>query len=420
MKIHCIGIGGIGLSALARYYLSKGHTVSGSDSGSTDITRALEKEGISITTPQKASNIPAGVEKVVYTIAIAETNEELIAAKSSGARLMTYPEALGELTKEKTTIAICGTHGKTTTTAMTYYAMKACGINPTVIVGSLLAEGGTNFIAGDSDYLIVEACEYKRSFLNLYPTHVIVTNIDADHLDYYKDIDDIRRAFQSFVEKLDSEGVLVTHPNVILSTSAKHIAVGAEVGTMINLSVPGTHNRENASLVLTLLKSLGLDEEKIREGLLSFPGTWRRMEYKGMTEKGVIIYDDYGHHPKEIQATYNALREKYPKGEYHITMLFQPHLYSRTKALLDDFVAVLKDVDEVHILPIYKARTEDDTVISEDIVVATINQAGGNASKMASLNDVSVFVSTYDKEKSVIVNMGAGNAFEELNKVRFT
>lgn len=420
MKIHCIGIGGIGLSALARYYTSQGHEVTGSDVAPTDITKSLEKEGVVIHFPQIAENIPSGVEKIVYTIAIEDTNKELVAGRSSGAIVMTYPEALGELTKEKTTIAICGTHGKTTTTAMTYYAMKACGINPTVIVGSLLAEGGTNFIAGDSEYLIVEACEYKRSFLNLHPAHIIITNIDADHLDYYKDIDDIKSAFQVFVEKLNKDGILMTHPNVTLSTPAQSVTVGAEIGNTVELSVPGAHNRENAALVLCMLKTLGLDEVKIREGLLAFPGTWRRMEYKGTTDNGVIVYDDYGHHPKEIQATYNALREKYPKGEYHITMLFQPHLYSRTKALLDNFVSVLKEVDEVHILPIYKARAEDDTVISEDIVVTAINQSGGAATKMASLGEVSSFVSSYDKEKSIIVNMGAGNAFEELNKVHFT
>lgn len=420
MKIHCIGIGGIGLSALARYYKSQGHEVSGSDGQNSELLARLSQEGFVTYIGHTKEHVPVDVDKVVYSIAIPDTNAELVAAKERGVKLQTYPEALGEVTKEKTTIAVCGTHGKTTTTAMTYYAMKACGINPTVIIGSLLAEGGTNFIAGDSEYLIVEACEYKRSFLNLHPTHIIITNIDADHLDYYKDIDDIKSAFQSFVEKLDKGGVLVTHPNITLSTLAKHVVVGAGVEATINLSVPGVHNRENAALVLMMLTSLGFGETMIREGLLLFPGTWRRMEYKGSTSNGVIVYDDYGHHPREIQATYNAMREKYPKGEYHITMLFQPHLYSRTKALLDDFVTVLKEVDEVLILPIYKARAEDDTVINVDIVVEAINRSGGNARKLVSVHEVSTFISTYDKEKSLIVNMGAGNAFEELNKVHFT
>lgn len=419
MKIHCIGIGGIGLSALARYYKSQGYEVSGSDNTSSDITRALEREGVIFYEGHNRSHVTDGVTKVVYSIAVLESNPEYEEAKSRGLELRTYPEALGEVTKEKTTMAICGTHGKTTTTAMTYYAMKACGINPTVIVGSLLAEGGTNFIKGDSEYLIVEACEYKRSFLNLHPTHGIVTNIDRDHLDYYKDIDDIKSAFQSFASHLPVGGVLVTHTGVELKTPAKHITTEGVARDSIALNVLGAHNRENASLVVRLLTELGFPEDKIRQGLSSFPGTWRRMEYKGRTKNGIDVYDDYGHHPAEIEATYNALREKYPKGEWRIVMLFQPHLYSRTKALLPDFAKVLSEVDEVYILPIYKARLEDDTVINQDIVVDAIIMKGGNAKKVESLADIFSFVTAYTGGKSVIINMGAGNAFEEINKVDF-
>lgn len=419
MKIHCIGIGGIGLSALARYYKSRGYEVSGSDNASSDLTSALGKEGIIFYPGHDSSHITDGVTKVIYSIAVLESNPEYQEAKKRGLELKTYPEALGEVTKEKTTIAICGTHGKTTTTAMTYYAMRACGINPTVIVGSLLAEGGTNFIAGDSEYLIVEACEYKRSFLNLHPTHVIVTNIDADHLDYYKDLNDIRIAFQSFASELPPRGVLVTHPGVDLDTSAKHVTTEGVVENSITLSVLGSHNRENASLVLSLLTELGLPEGKIREGLNSFPGTWRRMEYKGKTKNEIEVYDDYGHHPAEIAATYAALREKYPKGEWHIVMLFQPHLYSRTKALLSDFVSVLSVIDEVYILPIYKARFEDDTVINQDIVVSAINAAGGNAKKVGALSGVVSLVDSFTQKNTIIVNMGAGDAFKEINKIDF-
>lgn len=420
MKIHCIGIGGIGLSALARYYKSQGHEVSGSDSTASDLTRTLEKEGIAFHLGHDTSHVAEGVTKVVYSIAVLENNPEYEEAKKRGLELKTYPEALGEVTKEKTTIAICGTHGKTTTTAMTYYAMKACGIRPTVIVGSLLAEGGTNFIEGDSEYLVVEACEYKRSFLNLYPTHVIITNIDADHLDYYKDLDDIKTAFHSFANKLSEKGILVTHPNLDITTGAKHVTTEDIDNISISLSVLGAHNRDNAALVISMLTELGFPEQKVREGLRSFPGTWRRMEYKGMTKLGVAVYDDYGHHPAEILATYKALREKYPEGEWYVTMLFQPHLYSRTKALLPDFANVLSDVDEVYILPIYKARLEDDTVISQDIVVDAINASGGNAKKLESLSEITSLVNNYKREKAIIVNMGAGDAFREIDNVDFS
>ena len=202
MKIYCIGIGGIGLSALTRYYKNSGHDVLGSDQADSALLEDLRNEGIHIFLGHHAENIPEDIDMVIYTIAIPTENEELKRAKSLGALCKTYPEALGEITKEKKTIAICGTHGKTTTTAMTYYALRACGVKPTLILGSLLSEGGTNFVAGDSEWMVVEACEYKRSFCNLFPSHVIVTNIDEDHLDYYKDIHDIASAFQGFIQKV--------------------------------------------------------------------------------------------------------------------------------------------------------------------------------------------------------------------------
>jgi UDP-N-acetylmuramate--alanine ligase len=417
MKIHCIGIGGIGLSALARYYVSEGHTVSGSDTSSSELVDTLRQEGVTVYDGHNQQHITSDIDLVVYTIAIADTNEELMRAKEQGLLCKTYPQALGDITKEKTTIAICGTHGKTTTTAMTYYAMKACGINPTLIVGSLLSDHGTNFIKGDSEYLIVEACEYKRSFLNLHPTHVIVTNIDEDLLDYYKDISDIHNAFQSFVEKIPVHGTLVTHADVSLTALCRTVNADTRDPQEIALSVLGLHNKKNAQLVLALLASLHLDENKIRDGLKSFPGTWRRMEYKGKTLHGIALYDDYGHHPREIAASIEAVREKYPYNEYHLVMLFQPHLYSRTRAFFDDFVSVLKGVDEVYILPIYKARIEDTSVINEDIVVDAINQAGGNAKKLASLSDIPACIESMSATHTVIINMGAGDAFKELSKV---
>lgn len=427
MNIYCIGIGGIGLSALARYYKSQGHQVSGSDSADSELITSLRNEGISVTIGADASHIRDDVDLVVYTIAIADTNVEYLRAKELGIRTMTYPEALGEVTKEKTTIAICGTHGKTTTTAMMYYAMKACGVNPTLIVGSLLADKGTNFVAGDGEpagrkggYMIVEACEYKRSFLNLNPTHVIVTNIDEDHLDYYKDMSDIHNAFQSFADALPATGILVTHSNVSLDTQAKKIDADCIDAKSIDLTVFGDHNHSNAQLVLAMIQALGLDEGKAREGLKAFPGTWRRMEYKGVTKANVAVYDDYGHHPVEIRATYQALRAKYPKHENTIVMLFQPHLYSRTKLLFDDFVAILKDVDDVRVLPIYKARLEDTTVTSEQELVDAINAAGGNAQRIESLADIPAFIDGLTDSKTIVVNMGAGDAFAELNKVTLT
>ena len=418
MKIFCIGIGGIGLSALARYYKHQEHTVFGSDHSDSQIVSMLKDEGISVVIGEDKNNITDDINLVVYTIAIPENHPELLHAKELGIICKTYPEALGEITKGKNTIAICGTHGKTTTTAMMYYAMKSCGINPTVIIGSLLSGVGTNFIAGESEWMIVEACEYKRSFLNLHPTHVIVTNIDADHLDYYKDIEDIHDAFQSFVHVIPLDGNLVTHSNVSLETNGKKIDADCVDIKSIELSVLGEHNQSNAQLVIALGNALGLDESKVRDGLKEFKGTWRRLEYKGKTNNGVIVYDDYGHHPTELKATIDALRSKYKNGEYVLHVFFQPHLYSRTKMFIEDFAKILATVDVVYVMPIYASREKEDTTISSDILIAKINSLGGHA-ELIQKEEIKNKIESVDSDKSIVLNIGAGDAYAELNKINF-
>ncbi len=433
--VHCIGIGGIGLSAIGRYCHAHGAKVSGSDISLSRITEDLEKEGITIYKGHHANNLPPEIDLVIYTIAATENNPELKEARARGVMCMTYPEALGLLTKEYTTIAICGTHGKTTTTAMVASMMKACGKNPTVIVGSLLSNGGlnatgdsvaspghqkdglgTNFIQGDSEYLIVEACEYKRSFLNLHPTHIIVTNIDADHLDYYKDLADIQSAFQSFADKLPSSGSLITHANVDLVTIAKKINGDVISEDEIHLSVLGGHNKRNAQLALALASTLGLSESKAREGLLAFKGTWRRLEYKGIWHD-IAMYDDYGHHPTEIKATLQALREKYPHGKYTLYVVFQPHLFSRTQALLDDFANSFIDADKICIMPIYAAREVDDgSISSHDLVEKT-----HNAISMETFDEIQKYVLGRPHYKCVLLTLGAGDVFtfhDSLDEVR--
>lgn len=415
MRIYCIGIGGIGLSALARYYVHAGHTVYGSDISDSPLIHTLQGEGVHIAIGEDASRITADIDMVVHTIAISETNPEFVQAKNLGILCKTYPEALGDITREKTTIAICGTHGKTTTTAMTYNAFLACGIKPTVIVGSLLFGVGTNFIPGDSEYLIVEACEYKRSFLHLTPKHVIITNIDADHLDYYKDIEDIRSAFQEFVEHLPQDGYLVTHSNVNLLTTGKKMDADCVDRESIELSVLGEHNQSNAQLVIALGNALGLPEDKVREGLLAFRGTWRRLEYKGVTERGVMVYDDYGHHPTEIQATLDALKKKYPTHKLYV--FFQPHLFSRTKLFLDSFAEVLAAAHHVYCMPIYAAREALDETISSDTLVNAIRSRGGSAELLMSKDMMPSVIDSLDEKQSIAVNIGAGDAYVELDKL---
>lgn len=419
MKVYCIGIGGIGLSALARYYKHKGWEVAGSDVADSELIQTLKKEGIHVDIGHSKDNIKEKMDLVVHTIAVSEKNEDIIRARELGCVCMSYPEALGHITKEKTTIAVCGTHGKTTTTAMAYHALKACGINPTVIVGSLLSGIGTNFIAGDSTYMIVEACEYRRSFLNLHPQHVLVTNIDADHLDYYRDLQDIHDAFQSFADKVPENGYLIAHNNVNLVSKGTVINADTVDIDSIRLKVLGKHNQSNAQLVIALGQALGLSEEKVREGLLDFKGTWRRLEYKGTTAKGVAVYDDYGHHPTEIRATIQALRERYPIGEFALHIFFQPHLYSRTKLFLESFAEVLATADRVYLMPIYAARETDDGSVSSTMLMEKIHALGGHAEPLDTTLALAPTIEELAGNRTVAVNIGAGDAFAELNKVFF-
>ena len=415
-NVHCIGIGGIGLSAIARYCHAHGANVSGSDNGGASrVIEDLQKEGMIVHQGHSASYVSDTTDLVVYSIAALETNPELTEARRRGLVCLTYPEALGVLTQEYTTIAVCGTHGKTTTTAMIASMMKACGINPTVIVGSLLSDGGTNFIQGDSEYLVVEACEYRRSFLNLHPTHIVITNIDEDHLDYYKDLNDIKSAFQEFVDKLPKNGSLITHHDVELITEAKKINADSIEAALISLTVLGEHNKRNAQLALALADSLGFNEADARKGLLTFRGTWRRLEYKGIWHD-IAMYDDYGHHPTEIKATLQALREKYPHEKYKVIAVFQPHLFSRTKEHLDDFAHSFVDADVVCILPIYGAREVDDgTVSSHDLVEKT-----DKAIYMETFNEIKKYVVSKPHYNTVLITIGAGDVstfHDELENV---
>lgn len=418
--VFLIGIGGIGISAVARYFLARGVKVSGSDGSESRITSDLRNEGATIFIGHDASHLAENVDLVVYTIAISDENPELLEAEKRGITCLSYPEALGLLTQDYTTIAVCGTHGKTTTTAMIASMLKACGKNPTVVVGSLLSEGGTNFVKGDSEYLVVEACEYRRSFLNLHPKHVVVTNIDADHLDYYEDLQDIKNAFQEFADKIPEDGLLVTHSGVELSTHGKKVNADLIDTDSIDLSVLGAHNKQNAALALSLALALGLDQVAARKGLKAFNGTWRRLEYKGHTEHGVKVYDDYGHHPTEIKATIEALREAYPKGTNALHIFFQPHLFSRTKSFLGEFAEVLALADMAYIMPIYAAREKDDGTISHYDLVARIISFGGNAVALDGVDDIGNTITSLTDSSAVVLNSGAGDAYTRIDNLHLT
>ncbi len=453
--VHFIGIGGIGISAIARMMLHDGKQVSGQDMQDSEIISELRKAGAGITIGQSYESIPADTDLIVYTIAIENYDPELYKKlKLIGQDkteihtspkqdlgegkvfVRSYPEMLAVVSYGKYTIAISGTHGKTTTTGMITQVLRDTGQDPTVIIGSLLitspltplpstGEGKnskSNFIAGKSKYFVVEACEYKRSFLNISPSILVITNIDNDHLDYYKDIEDIKSAFRELAMKVPESGFVVCDPNdaniadVVEGIKAKVVDYQAYFNPNLKLKIPGTHNKKDAACASAVAEVLGIERSSVDQALMNFPGTWRRFEYKGKLASGAMVYDDYAHHPAEIMATLQGFRELYPVDEgWAITVLFQPHLFSRTKLLLDEFAKSFALCDRVLLLPIYFAREEDDGSISSEILAQKINNHSHNAEAFSDFKSATEYLEVGLPNmgfKDIIVTMGAGEAFK--------
>ncbi|OHA62272.1 MAG: hypothetical protein A2556_00380 [Candidatus Vogelbacteria bacterium RIFOXYD2_FULL_44_9] len=446
-KVHFIGIGGIGMSAVARMFLLENNSpagrVTGSDRSRSIVTEELQKLGAKIFYDQKADNISADTDLVVYTIAIPEDNPELKKARELRIKCLTYPEMLGFISADKYTIAISGTHGKTTTTAMLAQVLIEAKLDPTVIVGSLLrpqgdpgekatnsirtdasraTSNGVNFIAGKSDYFVVEACEYRRSFLNLNPKILVITNIDSDHLDYYKDLADIQSAFIEMVAKIPTDGFLVcdlTDLKVapVVTTAKCQVIDYRQAKELKELLVPGEHNIRDAQAVLAVSEILKIDQAVAEGALNKFSGTWRRFEFKGQTSKGALVYDDYAHHPTEISATIAGARDlmSQPAGGKNLTgrliIAFQPHLYSRTKSLFGDFAIALAGADRVLLAKIYAAREAFDSSVSESELINEINNRAGKniATFVGDLVSVEKDLSTEAVAGDLVITMGAGD-----------
>ena len=415
-KVHFIGVGGIGVSAVARMLALEGKEVTGSDTSLSPVTEELHNVGIKVFEGQNAKNVEDGTELVVRTIAVTDENPEVVEAKSRAIQVISYPEMLGIVSKDKYTIAISGTHGKTTTTAMVAKILKENGLDPTVIVGSMLKEEKSNFIAGKGPYLVVEACEYRRSFLNINPRIVVITNIDEDHLDYYKDLEDIQSAFEAFAEKLGKEDYVITDVlnfNVrpaVSDVAAKLVDYSCYKDMSFELGVPGAHNRANAAAALAVAHVLGIPPKKAAESLKDFKGTWRRFEHKGETKSGVIVYDDYAHHPTEIKATLAAARQLYPAQT--LVVAFQPHLYSRTKDHMSDFASAFSQADKVLLAPIYAAREKDDGTISSHTLKDMMTELGRDVQSFDTLEMLKAYAEESLQKGTVFMTMGAGNIYE--------
>ena len=404
-KIFFIGIGGIGISALAKMAISCGIEVSGvNDEESPKTLIPLREAGAKIfyETDSFAEAL-AEADLYVYSDAWLYRGPEILEqAKKTGKPVLNYFGALGEFAKKYKVIAIAGTHGKTTTTAMVANILIDAELDPTVIVGSFVNEFDSNFRKGNGEYLVVEADEYNRHFLSLYPFLSVVTNIEADHLDYYKDLADVQNAFDKFLSQ----------------SSNKILDYTKYLEKLSNLSVPGEHNRMDAAAAMAVADFLGIDQEVAKKSLAKFSGTWRRLEKKGETKEGSIVYDDYAHHPTEIKASLQALRELYPKGDKKITVIFQPHLYSRTKALFADFANSFHQADEVLLLPIYFAREDPDPSISSKKLADAITLAGDKAQAVEGFELAEEFVKKLNLGKNdIFVTMGAGEAYKVAEEV---
>jgi UDP-N-acetylmuramate--alanine ligase len=416
-KIHFIGIGGIGMSALARFFVHEGKRVSGSDRESSIITEGLEEIGVQVVYKQVADNIVPGIDMVVFTEAMHHDHPEMVAARALGVPMMNYFGALGLIANEYYLIAVSGSHGKTTTTAMITDVLEEAGFDPTAIIGSLRSKTKSNFRAGKSKYAVVEACEFKRDFLSLTPDVLVITNIEYEHVDYYKDLADVQSAFRTMAERVREGGAIVTNVTdpaiapVIAGLEAKVIDYRPNIDLSIKLRQPGLHMRLDAAAATTVAGFLGIEREVSDTALENFAGTWRRFEYKGEVN-GALVYDDYGHHPTEIRVNITGVRELYPDRK--LIVVTQTHTYSRTAELFDDFVNVLSTADQVYLLPIYAAREENTWGVTSEQLAEAIQGQGTTATVFQTIPacvDAVRAALSYD-EPAVVLVIGAGAVTE--------
>ena len=442
IHIHFIGIGGISMSGLAKILLQNGFTISGSDARESALTQQLEASGAQIFYGQKASNIIDGIDCVVYTAAINRDNAELIEAVARKIPMLTRAELLGQLMKNyDTPIAVSGTHGKTTTTSMISHILLEGNLDPTISVGGILQAIGGTIRVGNSGTFITEACEYTNSFLHFFPKIGVILNIEEDHLDFFKDLEDIRHSFHQFTALLPSDGTLVIngditdYPEIYRGLDCNVTTYGSspdydysaanvlhdekgrvsfdlvkygETAARIQLSVTGDHNVSNALASIATAELLHIPMEAIQKGLLSFIGTDRRFEYKG-TLDGVTIIDDYAHHPTEIQATLKAAKY-YPHKE--LWCIFQPHTYTRTKAFFHEFAEALSHTDHLVLADIYAARETDTLGISSKDLAEEVRKLGTDTYYFPSFAEIEDFVKSRCVSGDLLITMGAGNVVD--------
>lgn len=436
-NIYMIGIGGISMSGLAYILKNWGYSLSGSNNVENNMTNNLIENDIKVYIPHDYNNINNNIDLVVYTAAVKEDNPEMIHARELNIPIMERGEFLGELTKlYKDTIGISGTHGKTTTTSMVSLCFLSANMDPTIQVGSVLKQLNGNYRVGNSDYFIIESCEYSDSFLNFHENSAIVLNMDNDHLDYFKTFDNIKKSFKEYVKHI--KNVLVINGDdkncleLALHTNAKVLTFGLnennnyyaknitfnELGypsydlykdkkfiDRINLSILGEHNVLNSLGCIALCDYYNIKIDDIKKGLLSYTGAGRRFEYKGEFNNA-SVYDDYGHHPTEIEAVAKSiLNKKYNKS----WVIFEPHTYSRVKNHATDFAKSLINFDNIIITDIYAAREINEFNVSENDIIKELKKLGKECTHISNYEDIKNYLKDKVNENDLILTLGAGN-----------
>ncbi len=437
--VYFIGIGGIGMSALARYLHEQGKVVAGYDRVITSLTKQLEDEGIAIHYDDNYNSIPetfknTAIAQVIYTPAIPSTMNELSRFRESGVPILKRAQLLGQISQTMTCLAVAGTHGKTTTSAILAHLLYKSGVKMTAFCGGILEEFKTNYLCSGTDVMVVEADEFDRSFMQLSPDIAGITAMDADHLDIYGDVATFEQTFHDFAGLLQGKTLIVNEQvvidgikvglnsghykaiNIVIAGGAYHfdLQIGLDIYTSFCMQLPGKHNLSNALLALAMAIEYGVDIEKLKLALVTFKGVERRFTYKINTDSKVLI-DDYAHHPTEINAVYQAVREMYPDEE--VLAIFQPHLFSRTRDFMNEFVLSLAQFDKLALLDIYPARELPIEGITSQVLCSKIQKLDKKPAVVTVLDksDITEFVE--EMNTRIVVMIGAGDIGIEIQKL---
>jgi len=460
-KYHFVGIGGCGMSGLAQVLAQLGERVSGTDMQDSSVLQQLQQRGITIQVGHNASAVPKDVDCVVISAAVPDDNPELVCARQQGVRVCKYAQMLGEVSRRVKTLAVTGTHGKSTTSGWLAHVLQHAGLEPSFVVGAEVDQLGGGSGAGRGEYMVVEACEYDRSFHYLRPKAAAILNIEADHLDYYRDLDEIIEAFATFARLVDKNGLLVLNADdenilrIFRGTSgvkdkspletrcqwlslqgrgdwqAENVSMergqgcfdltyqGQKLGR-VKLALAGRHNVANALAVAALAREAKLSAEQICAGLESYRGAGRRMSFKGEYQ-GVVMLDDYAHHPTEIRATLEAIRARYcnPQGPGRLWCVFQPHQHSRTRFFLDEFALSFRAADIILLPDIYFVRESEQLrrEVTALQLAEKISANGGQARYLADFTRIVDELASQVRPGDVVVSMGAGDVWKVIDEL---